>query len=85
MQEFQETWVRFLALENPLKKEKATHTSIPAWEIPWTEEPGGLQSIGLQIGHDFATEHQTTKQSRSQFQEEVLGASIVKTNYNTQH
>ena len=34
--------------EEPLKKEMATHSSILAWEIPWTEEPGGLQSIGLQ-------------------------------------
>ena len=81
----QETRVGSLGWEDPLEKEMATLSSFPAWEIPWTEEPGGLQSIGLQIGHDFATEHQTTKQSRSQFQEEVLGASIVKTNYNTQH
>ena len=81
----QDTRVGSLGWEDPLGKETTTHSNIPAWEIPWTEEPGGLQSIGLQIGHDFATEHQTTKQSRSQFQEEVLGASIVKTNYNTQH
>ena len=42
----QETWVRFLGPENPLEKEMATHSSILAWEIPWTEEPGWLQSIG---------------------------------------
>ena len=43
-----ETWVRFLGRENPLKKEMATHSSILAWRIPWTEVPGGLWSMGLQ-------------------------------------
>ena len=38
----QETWVRFLGREDPLEKEMATHSSILAWRIPWTEEPGGL-------------------------------------------
>ena len=42
----QETWVRSLGQEDPLEKKMATHSSILAWEIPWTEEPGGLQSIG---------------------------------------
>ena len=42
----QETWVQFLGWEDPPKKEMATHSSILAWEIPWTEEPGGLQSMG---------------------------------------
>ena len=44
----QETWVRSLGWENPLEKEMATPSSIPVWKIPWTEEPGGLQSMGLQ-------------------------------------
>ena len=44
----QETWVQSLGQEDPLEKEKATHSSIPAWEIPWTEEPSGLQSVGSQ-------------------------------------
>jgi len=44
----QETWVRFLGREDPLKKEMATHSSILAWRIPWTEEPGGLQFTGSQ-------------------------------------
>ena len=49
----QETWVRFLGWEDPLEKGVATHSSILAWRIPWTEEPGGLQSMGLQRGgHD---------------------------------
>ena len=48
-----ETGVRFLCREDPLEKEMATHSSILVWEIPWTEEPGGLQSIGSQIvGYD---------------------------------
>ena len=41
-----ETWVRFLGWEDPLEEEMATHASILAWRIPWTEEPGGLQSTG---------------------------------------
>ena len=44
----QETQVKSLGQEDPLEKEMATHSSILAWEIPWTEEPGGLQSMGLQ-------------------------------------
>ena len=44
----QETWVQSLGREDPLEKEMATHSSILAWEIPWTEEPGGLESMGLQ-------------------------------------
>ena len=44
--EMQETWVWSLSWEDPLEKEMATHSSIPAWEIPGTEEPGGLQSTG---------------------------------------
>ena len=43
----QGTRIRFLGKENALEKEMATHSSILAWEIPWTEEPGGLQSTGL--------------------------------------
>ena len=53
MQETQETWVQFLCREDPLEKEMATHSSILACEIPWTEEPGGLHSMGSQtVGHD---------------------------------
>ena len=44
----QEKQVQSLGWEDPLEKETATHSSISAWEIPWTEEPGGLQSMGLQ-------------------------------------
>ena len=44
----QETWVRSLGQEGPLEKGMATHSSILDWRIPWTEEPGGLQSMGSQ-------------------------------------
>ena len=51
----QEGWIRSLDWEDPLEKGIATHSSIVAWKIPWTEEPGGLQSMGLQrVGHDWA-------------------------------
>ena len=51
-----ETWVRSLGWEDPLEKEMATHASILAWEIPWTEVPGGLQSMSLKrIRHDLVT------------------------------
>ena len=49
----QEIWVRSLVQEDPLEKGVATHSSILAWRIPWTEEPGELQSMGLQrVKHD---------------------------------
>ena len=49
----QETWVQSLGQEDPLEEGMATHSSILAWRIPWTEDPGGLQSIGLQrVGHN---------------------------------
>ena len=49
----QETQVQSLGQEDPLEKEMATHSSILAWSIAWTEEPGGLQSMGSQrVGHD---------------------------------
>ena len=53
MQEIQETQVPSLDQEDPLEEETATHSSILAWDIPWTEEPGRLDSIGLQcVRHD---------------------------------
>ena len=51
-------WVQSLGREDPLEKEMATHSSIPAWEIPWTGEPGRLQSTVLQVMNmTEATEH----------------------------
>ena len=55
----QETQVRSLAWEDPQEKAMATHSSILAWEIPWTEEPGGLQSVKSQsVRYDLATKQQ---------------------------
>ena len=52
----QEIWVQSLGQEDPLEKEREAHSSILAWEIPWTEEPDGLQSMGTQrVGHDLMT------------------------------
>ena len=52
----QETWVRSLGQEDPVEKEMAIHSSTIAWKIPWTEEPGRLQSMGSQrVRHDWAT------------------------------
>ena len=51
----QETWIQSLGRENPLEEGIATHSSILAWKIPWTEEPGGLQFMGLyRVGHIWA-------------------------------
>ena len=55
MQEMQETWVQSLGWEDPLEEEMATHSNVLACKIPWTEEPGSLQSMGSQsVGHDWA-------------------------------
>ena len=57
MQETQETWDRSLGWEDPLEEEMATHSSILVWEISWTEEPGGLQSMGqIRVSLDLVTE-----------------------------
>ena len=58
MQETQVTQVQSPGGEDPLEEVMAAHSSIRAWKIPWAEEPGRLQSMGLQrVGHDWATEH----------------------------
>ena len=60
MQETEETRVQSLGREDPLEEGMATHSSILAWRIPWTEEPGRLQSTGLQrVGHTEATQNGT--------------------------
>ena len=59
----QEMWVLSLGWEDPLEKKMATHSSILAWRIPGTEEPGGLQSMGLQrVRHDLATKQQRSRE-----------------------
>ena len=60
-----ETWVRSLGQEDSLEKEMAMHSSSLAWKIPWTEEPGGLQSMGSQrVRHDWASELNWAKMSK---------------------
>ena len=55
----QETGLQSLGQEDPLEKEMVTHSNILAWKIPWTEEPDGLQSVGLQrVRYDLATKQQ---------------------------
>ena len=66
MQKTQEMWVRFLDQEDPREKEMATHSSILAWEILGTEEPSGLQSMGLQrVRHNLKTEQISTRLSNN--------------------
>ena len=61
-----ETWVQFLGQEDPLEKGMATHSSILAWRILWTEEPGGLQSMVFQrVGHDWATKTSTSGEKKT--------------------
>ena len=56
-----ETWVQALGWEDILKKEMSTHSSILTWKISWSEEPGGLQSMGSQkVGHNLVIEHAHT-------------------------
>ena len=57
----QETEVPSLGQEDPLEMEIATYSSIPAWEIPWTEEPGGLQSMGLQKSQTQLSDETTSR------------------------
>ena len=82
VQETQATWVWSLDQEDPLEKEIATHSSILAWEIPWTEEPGGLQSMGSQrVEHDSAPTMKGTSQCKILFlwkYNEVVSLDIEK-------
>jgi len=71
----QETWVQFLDREDPLQEEMSINSSILAWEIPWTEEPGRLQPTGLQrVRHDWETKQQPVKGCG---QRHALPASIL--------
>ena len=72
----QETGVQCLGWDDPLEKEMATHFSILAWRIPWTGEPGGLQSMGSQrVGHDLLTKQQITTTTRNYIQYLVIPIS----------
>ena len=73
----QETWIWSLSQEEALKKRMATHSSILAWRIPWTEKPGRVQSMGLQrVGHDWVTNH-THTWTIYYHHSERIGASLV--------
>ena len=63
MQETEETWIQSLSQEDPLEEEMATHSSILAWKIPWTEEPVGLQSMESQKSHIYMTDRLITSYS----------------------
>ena len=70
----QETWVQSLGREDSLEKEMATHSSILAWRIPWTEKPVRLQSVGSQrVGHDWVTKTFTTRQKQTHRFGDTLG------------
>ena len=73
MQESQEMWLQSLGWEETLEKEMATPTSILAWKIPWTEAPGGLQSMGSQrVGHDLQTKQQQQQFRSSQTRKQKI-------------
>ena len=75
----QETWVWSLGREDPLEKEMATHSSILAWRIPWTEEPGGLHSMGSQrTGHDWAPNRFTWQKTTQHYKTIILQLKIKK-------
>ena len=63
MQETSEIWVQFLGQEDPLEEGMATHSSLLAWRIPWTEEPGGLQSMGCKESDTTEATEQSTSQN----------------------
>ena len=76
----QETWVRFLGWEDALQKEMATHSRIFAWEIPWTKEPGRLQSMGSQE-QDMTWRlyhHWRKKKKRREHREDYLLTHLMK-------
>ena len=68
----QETQVHCLDQEDPLEKEIVTHSGILAWKIPWTEEPGGLQSMGSQSQHNWATNTNTTRKQKEKSWEVIF-------------
>ena len=74
----QEIWVQSLGWEDPPEKEMATHSNIPAWKIPWTEEPDSLQSMGLQrVRHNCATKTHTNL-SKEKSVEEMEGIREIR-------
>ena len=77
MQGMQETWVQSLGQEDPLEKEMATHSSIFAYKIPWTEEPGGLQCKVCKVKHDFRVKHDwANKQAQGLISSDLVGKNL---------
>ena len=77
MKEIQEIWVQFLGREDPLEKEMAIHSTILAWKIPWTEEPGGLPTMGSQgIRHDWA-QHNNKEEAKPSVQSDEISRSVM--------
>ena len=71
--------VRLLGQEDPLEEEITSHSSIVAWEIPWTEEPGGLQSRGLQkVGHNWAQHSKVHNQLNQNLEERAQAWALKK-------
>ena len=69
----QEIQVRSQGREDPLEKEMATYSSVLAWEIPWTEQPGGLQSMGSQrVGHNIVTKHIRSSRDKQKYHRTTL-------------
>ena len=78
----QETWVRSLGWEDSLEKGMATYSNILPWRIPWTEESGGLQSMGFQrVGHDWVTDTFSFSETKSTLRHN-LSCQINKNNFN---
>ena len=74
----QETQLRSLGQKDPLEKGMATHSSILAWRILWTEEPGGLQSMESErVGHDLATRHQKQSTLQNSQWPSVLNLAVL--------
>ena len=78
-----ETWVWFLGQEDLLEKDMATHSSIPAWEIPWTEEPGGLHTVPgvARVGHDWTTKQQQRRITCFGRHRAMKNVSVIKSAY----
>ena len=75
----QETWVQSLGWQDPMEEEMATHSSILAWKIPWTEKPSKLQSMGSQrVRHDRARTHARSSNNTSEYTTETIESRILK-------
>ena len=82
MQEMQETWVRSLGQEDPLEDETAAHSSILAWRVPQTEEPGRPQTMGSQrVRPNLETEEQTLEVLLNFFKDNILQIIFIMTKY----